>query len=71
MTPKHKAIELVDLFIQMNLSFEYGNSYEYHKSCAILLVNEIISHIEPSISMDVLSARVKYWNEVIKEIEKL
>ena len=71
MTPKHKAQELVDLFIQLNLSFEYGNSYEYHKSCAILLVNEIITHIEPSVSMDTLKTSAKYWNEVIKEIEKL
>ena len=37
----------------------------------MIAVNEIIANIEPSISMDVIEARVKYWQEVKEEIQKL
>jgi hypothetical protein len=41
------------------------------KQCALIAVDEIIAQIEPSVSMDVISARINYWKEVKKEIEKL
>jgi hypothetical protein len=41
------------------------------KRQAIETCNEVISNIEPSVSMDVISARIKYWEQVKQEIEKL
>ena len=63
-TPKEKAEELI-----MKMSFE---THAYNaKSCALIAVDEIIANIEPSVSMDVIEARVKFWQEVKEEIEKL
>jgi len=59
MTPKEKAKELV--------LKKFGCSKRY----ALNAVDEIISEIEPSVSMDVIEARIKYWNEVKQEIKKL
>lgn len=60
MTPKEKAIVLIDMF------FEYTNDadkYEYAKKCAIITVNEILKQV------DELSN--EYWQEVKQEINKL
>ena len=43
----------------------------FAKQCALIAVNEIIAQIEPSVSMDVISARINYYQEVKKEIELL
>jgi hypothetical protein len=79
MTPKEKAKELVNA---MGITVSYGTNYtggddipmyrnQYAKQCALIAVDEIIAQIEPSVSMDVISARIKYWREVKQEIEKL
>ena len=76
MTPKEKAEELVD---KMYFSRRYKDVEDYipeqawihAKHCALIAVDEIISNIEPSVSMDVIEARIKYWKEVKQEIEKL
>jgi hypothetical protein len=65
MTPKEKSQNLVEKFIQTN-----GNSF-FAKECALIAVDEVISNIEPSVSMDVISARIKYWEQVKNEIESL
>jgi hypothetical protein len=82
MTPKEKATQLCDAFYQKlpleryvtttdgDLSWEY-NSWQRTKECALIAVDEIIAQIEPSVSMDVISPRMKYWQEVKQEIEKL
>jgi hypothetical protein len=72
MTPQEKAIELVDNFRLNVLDYEGSglNSFKA-KQCALIAVDEIISHIEPSVSMDVISARINYWQEVKEEIKKL
>jgi hypothetical protein len=68
MTAKEKAIELVDKYY-----WTFGDGYlgEQHIQCALIAVDEIIAQIEPSVSMDVISARINYWEEVKQEIEKL
>jgi hypothetical protein len=72
MTPQEKAESLVETYYSTIMSFLNDNMrWENAKKCALIAVDEIISHIEPSISMDVLSARIKFWNEVKQEIEKL
>jgi hypothetical protein len=37
----------------------------------LIVADEVIANIEPSVSMDVITARIKYWQEVKNEIEKL
>ena len=76
MTPKEKAKELVDKF--KNYSWmsdiegcEESSINESAKQCTLIAVDEIIAQIEPSVSMDVISSRIKYWQEVKTEIEKL
>jgi hypothetical protein len=68
MTPKEKAQDLVDRYY-----WTFGDGYlgEQHIQCALIAVDEIIAQIEPSVSMDVISARIKFWQEVKQEIEKL
>ena len=63
MTPKQKAIELLDDFIQIN-----GNSF-FAKDCARRCVDEIISTIVSTPNN--YGASWIYWNEVKQEIEKL
>ena len=66
MTPKEKANLLYNKMV-----VDFGIDHWQIKQCALVAVDEIISNIEPSVSEDVISARIKYWNEVKQEIEKL
>jgi hypothetical protein len=69
MSPKEKAKELYDLY---RPKFFGNTAYKsLSKQCALIAVDEIIANIEPSVSMDVISARIKYWQQVKEEIEKL
>ena len=70
MNAKEKAEQLYDKFLQY-VPAEEEFEHEYAKKCALIAVDEVISNIEPSVSMDVISARIKYWGQVKKEIEKL
>lgn len=79
MTPKEKAKELIDKMDlkqmpSLNLArneINLNDTFFNAKQCALIAVDEIISEIEPSVSMDVIEARIKYWNEVKQEIKKL
>jgi hypothetical protein len=66
MSPKEKAEQLYNKMV-----VDFDIDHWQTKQCALIAVGEIISHIEPSLSMDVISARFDYWNEVKQEIEKL
>jgi len=68
MTPKEKAKELVDKFKYISY---YLDDIQNHKEGALIAVDEVISNIEPSVSIDVISARIKYWEQVKTEIQKL
>jgi hypothetical protein len=76
MTPKEKAQELYIEYNSMNLSF---NHYDFRqqalrshtKQCALLAVDEIIANIEPFASMDMIAARIEYWQQVKTEIQAL
>jgi hypothetical protein len=63
MTPKEKAKELYNKYCNMESWCDDA------KECALIAVDEVISNIEPSVSMDVISARIKYWEQVKTEIE--
>jgi hypothetical protein len=66
MTPKEKAIELIDKMLHCY----QGHIDEYTaKQCALIAVDEIIKDNPNIYDSDRLN--YKYWNEVKKEIEKL
>ena len=69
MTPKEKAEELVNKFIQTN-----GNAF-FAKECALIAVDEILKSTPhcPSKPLDIMPhfSADKYWKQVKQEIEKL
>jgi hypothetical protein len=73
MTPQENAVELVNKFYSRigDEQIVDTENWSAAKYCAVMAVTEIIAHIEPSIPMDVIEARIKYWTEVIKEIHNL
>ena len=72
MTPKEKAQELIDkMYSSYSYPFDITVRRRSAKQCALIAVDEIIANIEPSVSMDVIESRIKYWQEAKQEIEKL
>jgi hypothetical protein len=75
MTPKQYAEELYSTMYGhtpvRNTIAEIEEDKQCAKRCTLTAVDEIIAQIEPSVSMDVISARIKYWQEVKQEIEKI
>ena len=83
MTPKLKAIELVDKFLNYvncwdNNGANYEQAYKYAKECALIAVNEFTSF--EMIFANVLcfddfeneyKTLCQFFNEVKQEIEKL
>ena len=73
MTPKEKAIELVEMY---DKTLTYLESKSKAKQCALIAVDEMIYYL-PSVDVypyfaQKLSPGVKeYWEEVKQEIEKL
>ena len=84
MTPKEKAKELVDKFYQLfpldrhvtvtegDLSWEY-NSWQQSKQCALIAVDEVLEELDhlPFDDQYFGTSKMKYWQEVKQEIEKL
>ena len=77
MTPKQKAEKLTDSFLTASFGVieEYiPVPYPFAKQCALISVNEVIleqcksSEFKNPIYQD---ERLRYWNEVKQEIEKL
>ncbi len=69
-TPKEKAEELVDVFMnikQLKLSDYSVIYYPTAKQCALIAVAEIIN----STSWQYITNGLDYWNEVKHEIENL
>jgi len=64
MTPKEKAKQLVEKYIDLQDENLKECDYRFSKLCALIAVNEIISDNASIYSQ-------KYWNEVKQEIEKL
>lgn len=71
MTPKEKAVELVNKYLQV-----YNGRVPQAKQCALIAVDELIKH---TISVNTLPYNLQsidedvqeYWQEVKPEIEKL
>jgi hypothetical protein len=66
MTPKEKAKELVENYLNADVAWEF--TYNCAKQCALLAVVEILNTIEQI--FETFEER-KYWQEVKQEIEKL
>jgi hypothetical protein len=71
MTPKEKALELVDKFMEHTVEWdqvtEYAFDSEYHaKQCALIAVDEILSNKELLNHLD-----FEWWSEVKQEINNL
>jgi hypothetical protein len=68
MTPKEKAKELFDKYV--DLSGIFVGDYESEKSMCLIAVDEILeSHYK--LLSGVNTTIYKYWQEVKQEIEKL
>lgn len=73
MTPKEKAIELVEIYSSMEGNF---NNYSDDKQCALIAVDEIIKSNPCYEDSDrggnfMWNDNTCYWYEVKQEIEKL
>jgi hypothetical protein len=67
MTPKEKALELVNKFINYMVP-PYTTTFDA-KQCALIAVDEIINNV--LVGIDLASTWGNYWYEVKQEIEKL
>jgi len=67
MTPKEKAKELFDKYVE--LSGIFIGDYESEKEMCLILVNEVLKETEERDGMRVINN--PYWLEVRNEIEKL
>jgi CBS-domain-containing membrane protein len=77
LSPKEKAVELVEMFMNIKKQKLADYSIIYHptaKQCALIAVNEIIYNnlMEyPQHNMIYAPHKNDYWQEVKQEIEKL
>ena len=76
MTPKEKALSLLDKMEKQTYSYqEYAGAnssiaeigYEAGKKCALITVNEILESFIIRLTPD----QLKYWEAVKQELEKL
>lgn len=71
MTPKEKAIELVDKFMNLYEGIQLGLAKKHWaKQSALIAVNEILDAIDWH-NFEFPSKEFIYWQEVKREIEKL
>jgi len=74
MSPKLKAIELVD---RMRLTYEQTSDYVYESTaieCALIAVNEILEELfemEMVTGSSYVHKHIDYWQEVKQELKKL
>ena len=74
MTPKEKALELVDKMHNVDFDDIYdlpSMQYSHAIDCALIAVDEIIRELTEEISPSVHGFRHQYWIEVEHEIQKL
>jgi len=73
MTPKEKAEELVDKFVQYTPA-DSELEYPYAKKCALIAVNQVVDEIitfdSKMSESNLFDKDLKYWYEVLKEIMK-
>ena len=67
MTPKAKAIELYNKYMQM----PFPTHTDRAKQCALIAVDEIMNALPPFTYGLEFVAKIDYWQEVKQEIENL
>jgi hypothetical protein len=65
MTPKEKAKNLVDKYLDIDSKYEYL-SYSMAKQCALIAVDEILS-----LCWNGNMVAMEYWQKVKQEIEEI
>lgn len=65
MTPKEKAKDLVDKYLDIDSNYEYL-SYSMAKQCALIAVNQILS-----LCWNGNMVAMAYWQEVKQEIKEI
>ena len=65
MTPKEKAKDLVDKYLDIDSKYEYL-SYSMAKQCALIAVDEILS-----LCWNGNMLAMEYWQKVKQEIEEI
>ena len=70
MTPKEKAIKLLDSFEDELMECDTYFLETAKQRCALIAVDEIINYLLDS-DWALVNNKAKYWQEVKKEIEKL
>jgi hypothetical protein len=72
MTPKDKAEQLVEKYVETSVNLRQATTWEYDKQCALIAVE---LHLEELSKMKLIFSdrelHYKYWQEVKQEIEKL
>jgi len=74
MTPKEKAIKLVEAFWDKITNDDDGDRYDAAKQCALIAVDEIIKEL-PQVYIHPLgtymNTKIEYWQEVKQEINNI
>lgn len=65
MTPKEKALELIDKYSALGIG--HPTSLLLPKQCALIAVDEILDYLKDN----GFSTQIEYWKEVKQEIEQL
>ena len=71
MTPKEKALELIQKYNLVVLDTALGGSNQRVKQCALIAVDEILWEIIKYADNSYVIENSKYWEEVKQEIKKL
>ena len=81
MTPKEKAKELVDKFLNQDINFPYIDSedgqcigagymtYNSAKQCALISVEMILETLDKNLDSSQFAV-MNYWNDIKEEIQK-
>jgi len=70
MTPKEKAVHLINKYNLVVLDTALGGSNRRVKQCAIIAVDEIVNSVVVT-NLSVAENQFLYWEQVKKEINKL
>ncbi len=71
MTPKEKAIQLVEAYWEKIIHDDDGDRNDMCKECALIAVEEILDFMN-RFDLDLeMKHQYKWWKEVKQEIEKL
>ena len=72
MTPREKAIDLINSFEELGKDFTRGVSmYEFSRQCALRSVDEILDIDCFDMSEENFDNHIEYWQQVKTELEKL